>query len=342
MIGGVKGHDVAATQVLSTPLTGGGATAEGNVLSDQKDAKEAQTAAKFGDLWKQIQTKYGAGPEKPREIKKTLGKDDFLRIMITQMKYQDPTQPMKAEQFSGQLAQFTSVEQLQNLNQSMNRMATQNQPLERLSMTGLIGKNVTVDRERFPHTEGVNDTLNFTLPKDAASVRVAIIAENGDAVLEKDLGSLKQGENTFGWDGIKTNTLPAKNGTYMFRVEAVDEKGQSITINTRTKAKIVGVSFEGTEPTFLVGDINKPDKVNFRNLVRIEDGAAQEHVPSAIPMSSAPTISAPTSVFQALANAPAAQQQQQAQTRQSVQLAPQAQQPYSDSEKGFPNGLQDY
>src|SRR5689334_2438768 len=93
----------------------------------------------FGDIWKQIQSKYGAKEEKPREIKKTLGKDDFLRIMITQMKHQDPTQPFKAEQMAEQMAQFASVEQLQNLNLKFEKMSNQNQPLERLAMTGLIG-----------------------------------------------------------------------------------------------------------------------------------------------------------------------------------------------------------
>src|SRR5436189_6449824 len=120
-------------------MTTGGASAGGGYLSDKKDAKESSTDAKFGEVWNNIQAKYGAKAEKPREIKKTLGKDDFLRIMITQMRHQDPTQPFKAEQFASEMAQFTSVEQLQNLNQGLAKMANANQPLERLAMTNLIG-----------------------------------------------------------------------------------------------------------------------------------------------------------------------------------------------------------
>ena len=131
---GGKNPGAAATQVVNTPMATGGAVGADGSIGHEKDAKEAQTQAKFGEVWQQIQSKYGAKPEKPREIKKTMGKDDFLRIMITQMKHQDPMEPFKAEQFATQMAQFTSVEQLQNLNQAMGKMANQNQPLERLAI----------------------------------------------------------------------------------------------------------------------------------------------------------------------------------------------------------------
>jgi flagellar basal-body rod modification protein FlgD len=268
---------MAATQVVNSPGTNTGVAGGG--LSQQKDLKESSTAPQFGELWKQIQTKYGAKPEKPKEIKKTLGKDDFLKIMITQMKNQDPTSPFKAEQFATELAQFTSVEQLQNMNQSLNKMATQNQPLERMAMTNLIGKTVTVDRERFPHTEGQGDSLSFSLPRDAATVHVSVVAMSGESILEKDLGDMKAGAHSFEWDGLKGNTVPAKNGEYMLKVSAKDEKDQSITTNPRSKTKVVGVSFDGGEPVFLVGDINKPDKVSMRNVVRIEE--SQELIPGA-------------------------------------------------------------
>lgn len=271
---------VAATQVMNSPVqnagAGGGA---GGLLSQDKDSKTASTDAQFGEVFKQIQAKYGAKPEKPREIKKTLGKDDFLRIMVTQMKNQDPTSPFKPEQMAAEMAQFTSVEQLQNLNQGLSKMQTQNQPLERMAMTNLIGKVVTVDRERFPHTENSNDSLNFTLPKDAKSVKVAVLSETGETMLEKDLGALKAGENSFTWDGVKTNTLQAKTGTYMFRVSAQDDNGQSLATNPQGQARIIGVSFEGAEPVFLVGNAAHQDKVTMKNIVRIEDGGAGGEMP---------------------------------------------------------------
>ena len=215
MSGATSGREASATIAGASS-----AGAEADKVSGDSNVKDPSTDPKYGEIWKQLQSKYGAKAEKPREIKKTLGKDDFLRIMVTQMKHQDPTSPFKAEQFASEMAQFASVEQLQNLNQSMNKLTSANQPLERLSMTNLIGKTVTVDRERFPHTEGSNESLSFGLSRDASQVHVTVVSEAGETVFEKDMGALAQGENSFSWDGTKSNTLPAKSGTYQYKIKA--------------------------------------------------------------------------------------------------------------------------
>lgn len=264
----------AATQTLDTPTSVGGS---GGLLNNQKDVTEASNAPKFGDVLKNIQAKYGARAEKPREIKKTLGKDDFLRIMLTQMRHQDPTNPFKAEQMATEMAQFTSVEQLQNLNQGMQKMATQNQPLERLAMTQLIGKQITVDRDRFAHIEGQNEVLSFHLPKPSSQVKIVVMSESGEVVMDKDIGAQEIGENSFTWDGMKNGVLPAKNGNYILRVEAKDENGLAIQTDSMRKVRVVGVSFEGSEPVLLVGDNRTQDKVTMKNIIRIEsDGATPQ------------------------------------------------------------------
>lgn len=277
MVSSLGNNTDLGKQAVDSQITTGGAVGSDGALSTQKDSKTASTDPTFGEVYKQIQSKYGAKAEKPREIKKTLGKDDFLKIMITQMKNQDPTSPFKAEQMATEMAQFTSVEQLQNVNQNLHKMATQNQPLERLAMTHLIGKVVTVDRERFTHMENSNESLTFNLPKDATTVKVTIFSDSGETILQKDLGPMKTGEQSFSWDGLKTNTLPAKTGNYMFRLEAKDERGVGIAIGSQGKARVVGVSFEGTEPVFLVGDARRQERVLMKNIIRIDtDGPLPE------------------------------------------------------------------
>ncbi len=269
------------TSELESPGSAGG------VLSKDKDLKESSTESKFGDLWKNIQAKYGAKPDKVREIKKTLGKDDFLKIMITQMKNQDPTNPFKAEEMATQMAQFASVEQLQNLNNSVGKMANGGQPLERLAMTNLIGKTVTVDRERFVHNDNETSTLGFALDRDSKVTKLKIISEAGETILEKDLGPMKAGEQTFVWDGAKTNGMPVKSGNFLFRMEATDPGERPIAMNSKSQAKVVGVAFDGPEGSLLVGDAKAPQKITMRNVIRIDVGTDAPAIPGARSMASA-------------------------------------------------------
>jgi flagellar basal-body rod modification protein FlgD len=287
----------AANLGANSPLNNPGSS--GGLLNAQKDATEAATAPKFGEVLNKLQAQYGGKVEKPREIKKVLGKDDFLRIMITQMKHQDPTNPFKAEQMATEMAQFTSVEQMQNINENLKKMATQNQPLERLAMTNMIGKVVTVDRDRFPHTEGSKEALSYTLPQNATQVKVALVSESGEVVLEKDLGPQKAGSQDFGWDGLKSNTIPAKSGNYMFRIEAQDEKGTPMQLNSQHQSRVVGVSFEGTEPVFLVGDNRHQEKVTMKNVVRIDGdpGQASFGAPAGAGVLPAPNGAKPANFF---------------------------------------------
>lgn len=278
-------HDLGK-QALQAPDPMNGPGSTGGELNITKDTKDASTETKFGDLWKNIQTKYGAKPDKPREIKKQLGKDDFLKIMITQMKNQDPTNPFKAEEMATQMAQFASVEQLQNLNTNVSKMANGGQPMERLAMTNLIGKTVTVDRERFVHNDNETSSLGFGLSREAKNVKIQVISESGETILEKDLGPMAKGDQTFVWDGSKTNGMPTKPGNFIFKINAVDAGDRPIAMDSKAQAKVVGVSFEGQEGALLVGDANSPQKITMRNVIRI-DSDTPAGIPGARSMASA-------------------------------------------------------
>jgi len=276
MLGGVGNHNAGNNvAVAGDSAATGAASGAGGLLNTEKDQKASSTEAKFGDVLNMVQSKYGAKPEKQREIKKTLGKDDFLRIMITQLKNQDPTSPFKAEQMATEMAQFSSVEQLQNINTNLGKLQNAQTPLERLAMTNMIGKIVTIDKERFQHIEGQNESLSFNLPKDAKEVRVTIVSDAGETVLDKQMGVQKAGEVVVSWDGKKgTTPISAKNGNYQLKVEAKGEKDETIQTNPMSQARVIGVSFEGSEPAFLVGTDKHQDKISMKQIVKVDDQAA--------------------------------------------------------------------
>lgn len=228
------------------------------------------TEDKFGKAWEKIQAEMGEKPEPKREPKKTLDKDDFLRIMVTQMQHQDPTKPFDSDRMMTELAQITSVEQLKNMNNKLEKVVDQDRPLERLAMTHLIGKQVTVDRNRFPHKEGLNTTVSFMLPETAQETHVKIVSETGELMFEKDLGRLATGTNSFTWDGKQTSSLPAKSGNYQLLVEAVSPVGTPIKADFQIRSRIIGVGFDGKEPVLLVGDPTKNERISMRNVIQID------------------------------------------------------------------------
>jgi flagellar basal-body rod modification protein FlgD len=261
---------------LSIPQSGT-AISQGQVRDALNPAQNAGANApggaepKFKQVWDSIQSSMGAKPDKPREIKKTLDKDDFLRIMITQMKHQDPTKPFEADKMAAEMAQITSVEQLNNLNKVMTQMTQANRPLERLAMTNMIGKTVTIDKNRFNHLEGESETLTFALPEKAARAKVQLLSDSGEVVFEKQLTELDAGMNSVQWDGRKITNQAAKAGMYQIKVEAEAHTGKQLQIGTTFKGKIIGVSFQDKDPVFLVGDAQRHEKIGLNNIVQVDE-----------------------------------------------------------------------
>lgn len=259
-----------------------------------------------GNVWKDFQARYGEKPKEARVIKKQLDKDDFLKIMITQMKNQDPTKPFDAEKLATEVAQITGVEQLQNVNRNIEKLGQAQRPMEKLAMANLIGTKILVDRNRFQYEAGTNQVLSFELPEAAKSVKASIVdVESGQVVATKELGPQEKGPVSFGWDGKKDNGIANKSGHYMMRVEAANEGGKPLQTNFQRSVQVVGVGFDRNEPMFLVGDMRNPEKIGMSSVVRIEQprGDApqkEERVAAPLPTEAPPIDPAAAAAVEAL------------------------------------------
>jgi flagellar basal-body rod modification protein FlgD len=255
--------DVTRAPQINTP--------ESAPRSRVTEATEAEEKAQaMRNAVAQLQARYGEKPKEARPIKKTLDKDDFLRIMISEMKHQDPTKPMDADKMASQMAQLTSVEQLKNMGTAIEKLADKNQASDRLAMSGMIGKTVTVDKGRFTHQKGTLSAVNFELPQDAEKITLKFLDERGEEVASRELEPMKAGPNVYNWDGINASSIPTASGSYLVRVDAETKEGAKIQVNPISQETVIGVSFEGGEANFLVGDTKSPQKVAFRNVTRIE------------------------------------------------------------------------
>ncbi len=237
-----------------------------SALSDRQQSEKNAVAS--------MQARYGEKQKEARPVKKALDKDDFMRIMITEMKHQDPTKPMDADRMATQMAQITSVEQLKNVSNSLDKLAEKSSTSDRLAMSMMIGKTVMVDKGRFSHQKGTISPVSFELPEAADKVKLTVLDDRGEEVATRMLDPMQAGPNTFNWDGINESNMQSPSATYTVRIDAENKQGAKIKINPIAKENIVGVTFEGGETNFLVGDPKNPQKVNLKNITRMEGDSA--------------------------------------------------------------------
>ncbi|MCX7875648.1 MAG: flagellar hook capping protein [Melioribacteraceae bacterium] len=188
--------------------------------------------------------------------KGVLGKDDFLKLMIAQLKNQDPLNPMDGTEYAAQLAQFTSLEQLTNLNANVSKSIDTNyiltQSINNTLAATLIGKEVKIDGNTIQNTGQNNVTIGYTLPNNVASVSIKIYNEQGALVKTiydppKNLGTNKLSYNFSDNSGGK---LP--NGKYTFEIEALDMNNKKLTTTAFKQGLINGIRFSANGAVLVV------------------------------------------------------------------------------------------
>lgn len=188
----------------------------------------------------------------------TLGKNDFMNLLIAQMKNQDPMNPMDGTQFAAQLAQFSSLEQLQNLNDSMTTSINANYALTQsinntLSAT-LIGKDVKVTGGDLQNNGQGSVQLGYTLPGTASEVTLNVLDSNGNVVKTFNNLPTTAGDNKLSWDFTDNNGNKLPNGNYTFSVTAKGSDGSDMTADLFKLGAVDGVKFSSTGGTTLTVD----------------------------------------------------------------------------------------
>ncbi len=176
--------------------------------------------------------------------KDIMGKDDFLRLLVAQLQSQDPMNPMESTDFTAQLAQFSSLEQLQNINTSLGTIGTSQSVLTNSQAVGFIGKTITAIGDTIDVTDGQSQDLQFTLDGDAAGSYLRIYDHQGNFMRQIETGALASGQNSVAWDGVDYLGGQAPDGTYSFEVEAIDELGNSVSATQYMTGTVTGVHFQ--------------------------------------------------------------------------------------------------
>lgn len=202
-----------------------------------------------------------------------LDKDAFMKLMLAQMKQQDPTNPLKSHEMAAQLAQFSQLEQMTNMADSLEALKEAQKPTESFQALNFIGKWVSGDSAKVMRAKGDKDhDFNFQLGKDADTVTIKIRDERGDIVRTTELKQLKGGDNAWVWNGKKDNGTVAAAGEYQIMVEAKEAKGQKIAVNTGFEGAISGVQYTLEGPVLMVGT----QSIKLKDVRKIVDPATRE------------------------------------------------------------------
>lgn len=181
-----------------------------------------------------------------------LGKDAFLQLLITQLRYQNPLSPMNNEAFLGQLAQFSQLEQMQQLNDNFSSSMLLTQSLNNSAAAGLIGKYVRAGGDAVHLPESGSVQLGYYLPQPAASVTLSVLDANGRTVRTLEAPASDAGSQQLTWDGRSEDGARLEAGEYRLAVDAVDAEGNPLQALTLIEGRVDGVTFENGTAVLLV------------------------------------------------------------------------------------------
>jgi len=199
--------------------------------------------------------------QRDSENKSKLGQQEFLHLLTTQMRNQDPMNPLDGTEFASQLAQFNSVEQLIGVNDEL-KMLKSSQELMSVSLnnsmaTSLTGKNVKALSDQVQLDAGGSANIHYELNNSAEEVEVIIRNSAGDEVRKEVLGGIPSGINSWEWDGKNSDGRDAAEGKYTVEIVAKngDDKVGSLIF---TEGIVEKVRFQGDGVYIMVNGIPVP------------------------------------------------------------------------------------
>lgn len=170
-----------------------------------------------------------------------LGKDAFLELMITQLKNQNPLEPQANAEFVAQLAQFSSLEGIQQLNDSVETLVGGFQSNQALQASALVGRTVKVETDYAYLPEGDRIYGTLDLPASTSGIQLNVYDSSGALVFQEDLGAQAAGELAFAWDGKLADGTVAPPGGYSFEAIATID-GEPTEVTTYLGANVNSVT----------------------------------------------------------------------------------------------------
>jgi flagellar basal-body rod modification protein FlgD len=166
--------------------------------------------------------------------------DNFLKLLTTQLRHQDPTNPMDSKEFTNQLVSFSQLEQQIQTNQNLGNLLQTNQASAVNAATNFIRRSVNYEGDKFSYEGEPTLDFSYLIKETALESRISILNEAGQVVFST-AGSPAAGEHAFAWDGKDSNGQPVPNGIYTFQVGARGTEDRAIQTSALVPARINGI-----------------------------------------------------------------------------------------------------
>lgn len=181
--------------------------------------------------------------DKPKKSSEEMGKQDFLTLFTAQLQNQNPLDPVKNEAFVAQLAQFSQLEALTNMQTSLEKFVTAMSAERMLGSAALIGKKVSVTDMPTQLNSGGEIAGNIDLPTGASGVKVSVFDAQGRLVNELIAGPQTPGSMPIVWDGKDAAGKPALPGLYRLSATAVvNGQTSQVPVNTLSTVRAIATN----------------------------------------------------------------------------------------------------
>jgi flagellar basal-body rod modification protein FlgD len=181
-------------------------------------------------------------------------KETFMKLLVAQLEHQNPLSPMDNTQFTQQLAQFTSLEQLQSMNANLSALMKAQTTTYGLQAATLIGKQVQAQANTTQVTkQGEATPFQYTLAADSANVQIDVLDQAGNTTRTINTRNQKAGPQALTWDGKDAAAKPLPAGDNHFQVTATDKAGKPVAVEESLQGIVEGVTYDGNHPYLIVG-----------------------------------------------------------------------------------------
>ena len=206
--------------------------------------------------------------QKAKPTNENMGQTEFLTLFTTQLKNQNPLDPVKNEAFVAQLAQFSQLEATTAMKTSMQNLVSSLANDRLLGATSLIGKTVGVPDGPVMVTDTTVSQGVVNAPTGADGIKVQIFNDKGILVRTQIMGAQPPGDVTISWDGTNDGGTTVPNGAYRY-VASVNSNGTVTKSTVNTYAQVTGVSSAGTADGTMLLEVAGGKTVNLADVKRI-------------------------------------------------------------------------